>query len=100
MRPRMERNEVHLCDFPNGHSLSPDCWCEPTNIYWVTNKYSLKVLVVEHRDETPLHRIDVIADRNSHSRDQYGINEPDAAWITRMLNRIGQRPTLPPGDTV
>ena len=96
----MQRNEVHLCDFPNGHTLSTDCWCEPKNIYWVTNKHGIEVLVVEHSDNTPMHHLDVLGDRHDHTRDAYTCNEPDAPWITRALNRVGERPLLPPGESL
>ncbi len=96
----MERNEVHLCDFPNGHVLSIDCWCEPTRYYWVTNKHGINVLVVEHVDDTPSHHMDVLNERESRKRKRSLVNNPDATWITRVLEKVGKPPLLPPpGET-
>ncbi len=94
-----QRSEVHLQDFPNGHCLSADCWCEPSHTYWVTNKHGVQVFVVEHSDDTPVHHGTVLNERTDHSRDPDPVSTPDAAWITRALDRVGVRPQLPPGET-
>ena len=89
VRPTM-RNEVHICTAPNGHHLSTDCWCEPTHINWMTNKHGIKVLVVEHHDETLMHRIMVLAKRNSGKvLDTLNtIRHADAPWVTRLLDEF------------
>lgn len=86
--PTMNRNEVHVCNFPNGHSLSTDCWCEPVIIKWMTNKFGVKVLVVEHNDDTPQHRLVITAERERDINVEYNRNHPDASWITRVLRDI------------
>lgn len=94
MRPDVERNEAHVVNAPNGHHLSTDCWCEPTSIRWVMNSHGVKVLVVDHRDETLAHRVEVLAQREADRAAPYAnlsLNEP---WITRVLDpRL-----LPPHD--
>jgi len=73
----MSHNEVHLCDYPNGHELSTDCWCEPVNIRTMVNKHGIEMLVVEHVDDTPIHHIVIVNNREL---------EPD--WITRVLAKV------------
>lgn len=104
MRPTM-RNEVHVSTSSNGHHLSTDCWCEPVLINWVTNRHGVKVLVVEHHDETMKHRILVVAererDKSTPCSEPYALvpinRSIDAPWITRDL--CGPFPQqLPPLD--
>jgi len=94
------RNEVHLVDYPNGHHLSTDCWCEPTNIKWVRNKHGIDILVVEHSDDTAQHRV-MVLDRREHSKRIITLRDPaertpDAVWITRILDLPPS--SLPPHD--
>jgi len=72
---KMQHNEVHITLCKNGHVLSTDCWCEPTNIYWYTNDHGVLMLVVEHNDETKVHRLVVTSNR-----------EVVQDWITRATN--------------
>jgi hypothetical protein len=60
----VERNEAHIILCDNGHLLSTDCWCEPVAIKWLTNKNGVRVLVVEHVDETFLPHLEVIRARD------------------------------------
>lgn len=72
---KIRHNEVHISLCKNGHKTSVDCWCEPTNIYWYTNDYGIKMLVVEHHDETKVHRLDILS-----------LRETEQDWITRVTN--------------
>lgn len=90
-----QRNELHLCDFANGHMLSTDCWCEPTTINYVQNRYGVWILVVEHVDYTAKHRLSITAEREAmllaeqsseESRRILYVNHSEAPWITRVLN--------------
>jgi len=77
----MAENEVHVCQFHNGHVNSVDCWCEPTAIYWYCNVRGLMVLVVEHDDDTAAHHYDVLKLRDAEND-----------WVTQLLESL----TLPP----
>jgi hypothetical protein len=76
------RHEVHIIQFPAGHKLSTDCFCEPSNIYWTKDPTGNPVLMVIHRDDCPHHHTTILAQRDK---------EKD--WITKMLDSV--RP-LPP----
>lgn len=99
------RNEVHLCNFQNGHTLSTDCWCEPVFINWVQNKFGVLALIVEHSDDTPEHRTVVLArrerDRTTPCVGNFvdlPINRcPEAPWVTRALDEFRTK-QLPPPD--
>ena len=97
------RNEVHICDHENGHELSVDCWCEPTWINWVKNRYGVNALVVEHNDDRPsdVHRQVVLALRERDKHQVLPVEEGyvDAPWITRMLDEIPPFKVLPPEET-
>ena len=84
MATKPQRNEVHICNAPNGHHLSVDCWCEPAAIRWIKNQWGVDILVVEHDDVTPQHRLTVIAERTRDCMGAY-LNEPNNGWITRVL---------------
>lgn len=96
VRSPMKRNEVHLVNAPNGHVMSTDCWCEPVSIQWVTNKHGIRVLVIDHNDDTILHHTVVLAKRNelrgtpaSGNMADVPINKTwEAPWITRVLNDV------------
>ena len=72
-----QRNEVHLTDTDNGHTLDTDCWCEPTKMYWYTNQHNITMFVVEHNDETHAHHAHVLREREA-GRD----------WITVTLDSL------------
>lgn len=92
------RNEVHLVTAQNGHVLSIDCWCEPSHIEWVTNKLGIKMLVIEHDDETLKHHILVNAERERDRRKPCLDFHTDLDWITRALTPPWTPPLLPPHD--
>jgi len=76
---------VHLVSFPLlGHVMHPnslhahDCWCEPSNIFWVQNNHGINVLIVEHNDYTAKHRTNQLAEQEA------GIPE-QLAWINHAL---------------
>jgi hypothetical protein len=71
------RNEAHIINFPAGHVLSCDCWCEPSEIKWEKDPHGNPVLVVYHMDDSKFHHR-VILEERSINRD----------WITRYLNHI------------
>lgn len=74
-------NVAHIVNAHNGHFPSVTCWCEPTSIYWITNIYNVKVLVVWHEDlvHPPTIPHSLVLD----ARD----DDPDD-WITQVLNTI------------
>lgn len=74
-----KRNEVHVCLGPNGHISSVDCWCEPSSIRWITNKFGIKILIVEHDDQEPItmHHSGVV-----YARDR------TQDWITVLLEEV------------
>jgi hypothetical protein len=84
MRDTMDpqRHEVHIINFPAGHKLAVDCWCEPSRMYWTKDAKANPVFMVEHRDDCPHHHTTILAQRDK---------EKD--WITKTLDAI--RP-LPP----
>ena len=73
---RMNKNEAHVSDYPAGHRMTVDCWCEPTKIWWATDN-NKKVLVIEHRDDVPAHHKVILKQRNDNQD-----------WITQTLNTI------------
>jgi hypothetical protein len=79
------RNEVHITFCQNGHVLNTDCWCEPNRVYWYRNNAGIMMLVVEHNDETTLHRQSVLAARELDYFGE-GDGDPDAPWVSRCLN--------------
>lgn len=81
MSQEPNRNEAHLINFPAGHILSLDCWCEPCKMYWKKNEHGLKVFVVEHTDDAPHHHKAIIKERNKKQD-----------WITQMLDTIEYHP--------
>lgn len=80
-------NEAHICNTDNGHAMSSDCWCEPTDIRIVINVHKVPVLVVFHVDTFTAHRALIIGHRNLCINEPYS-NNPDAGWITRALNSL------------
>jgi hypothetical protein len=72
------RNEAHIVNAPmTGHLLSTDCWCEPTEIRWITNIFKIKVLIVMHEDIfNPLIPHDLLLDHRD--------DDPND-WITPLL---------------
>jgi hypothetical protein len=95
---RTVENEAHICNAPNGHMLSVDCWCEPVAIRVVRNKRGINVLVVEHNDDTLSHRFVVVAERERDQSKPYETNHPNASWITRALTPPWTPPLLPPHE--
>lgn len=99
-----ERNEVHVCNWHNGHHMSIDCWCEPVEIRWMENGKGVRALVVKHVDDTPQHRMLVLTARERNKSTPYAgnfvdlpINKgPDAPWITRALTLAEPPKQLPP----
>lgn len=95
-------NEVHVCNFDNGHEKSVDCWCEPTVIRRIRNRHGIDCLVVEHEDFTAAPRGMVIAERNTNQSllfvgrfVEHPLNKSiDAPWITRTLAPYGDPPPL------
>jgi hypothetical protein len=85
--PLPKRNEVHVCLAPNGHISSTDCWCEPSTIRWITNKFGVKILVIEHDDQEPItmHHSGVI-----YARDR------TQDWITVFLDTLDSTVTDDP----
>jgi len=88
------RNEVHICHTDVGHNDSVDCWCEPVRIYWYTNKNNILMLVVEHNDDSHIHRLTrtAVRERDKHLTGDGDGNTSvmwglDAPWITRALDR-------------
>lgn len=75
------QNEFHIVQFPAGHEMSVDCWCEPSLISWAKNKMGEPVLLIRHRDDTQAHHT-VMLDHRNHKRD----------WITRALDAINPPP--------
>jgi len=75
-----------------GHVMIPDsrhatdCWCEPARIYWVQNKWGVRVLIVEHNDYSPAHRKQQLADQEA------GVPE-QLAWINHALYNPAMYPT-------
>jgi len=95
----MQHNVVHVINSLNGHINSTDCWCEPSHILLMTNRYGIKILVVEHHDENSLeHRLVILSRRERDREVKEEPNRIDAAWITRELNRAANPPLLPPHD--
>ena len=49
--------DFHVFTPGTNHESSEDCWCEPTNSYWVTGANGKLLHVLEHNDaltnETP-----------------------------------------------
>lgn len=72
-----DRNEAHIVDFPAGHNMSIDCWCEPSAMYWMVDDNEQKIFIVEHQDDCPVHHKTITAERD-HVQD----------WITRNLNQV------------
>lgn len=74
--------ELHLTQFQaNGHIMSTDCWCEPSLIRREQlPNYPGQTLIVQHRDETPMHHIVVLATR-----------ERDPDWVTQLLSEVSIR---------
>jgi len=71
------RNELHIIEFPSGHALSTDCWCEPSRIYWTKGPDGESVLMVEHHDDHKAHHKVIVEERNRR-----------LDWITIYLNSI------------
>jgi hypothetical protein len=71
------RNELHIINYPAGHLMSTDCFCEPSNIYWQTNNYGVSVLIIEHHDDVPAHHSVILAQRTEQKD-----------WISNLLNNI------------
>jgi len=75
--PPPGRNELHVVNFPAGHLMSTDCWCEPSDIHWETNSFGIEVLVIEHRDDVPIHH-SVILEQRKDKQD----------WISTLLDKV------------
>lgn len=74
---RKARSEAHIVDFPGGHNMSLDCWCEPAKMYWITDDHNQKVFIIEHQDDCPVHHKTILAERDAVQD-----------WITKILNKI------------
>jgi hypothetical protein len=74
-------NEFHIVQFPAGHEMSSDCWCEPSLISWGKNRDGDPILLIRHHDDTNTHHT-VMLDHRNHKHD----------WITRMLDTINEPP--------
>lgn len=84
---------VHLVHFPLlGHVMHPrsdkahDCWCEPSNIFWVRNNWGVDILIVEHNDYSDKHRSLQLAEQAE------GIPQ-QLAWINHALYGTVTYPT-------
>jgi len=73
----LNRNVLHVINFPTGHTLSSDCWCEPAKIYWNKDGNGTMCLMIEHHDDTPNHHKVIVNERNRR-----------LDWITRSLNEV------------
>lgn len=76
---RVDRNEVHIVNSPNGHLLDTDCWCEPT-ASWRRNKHNILMFVVEHKDNDDHQHL--------HHDNILGVRSRNADAITNLLNSI------------
>lgn len=81
------RNEVHLTQRPNGHESSTDCWCEPTRMYWYTNRHGITMYVVEHNDTEET--IQCQHEQLVNLRTLRVANAPSQDWVTHVLNSVG-----------
>jgi hypothetical protein len=86
---------VHVSIGPVGHSPSADCWCEPPTFMWIENVHGVIVRVVQHEDATHTHHQSILHARD-HCRNEEYHNDPEAGWITRLLDNLGRPPKLLP----
>lgn len=77
------KNEAHIVNAVNGHLLSNDCWCEPSDMKWVTNVYGAKVFIVFHED--------IIDPRIHHSLVLEARDDAPEDWITRFIESAFQK---------
>jgi hypothetical protein len=71
------QNEAHIFNALNGHLMSTDCWCEPTDMAWQRNDHGVKVYVVWHED--------IIDPRIHHSLVIEARDESPDDWISHVL---------------
>ena len=95
MKMEEYRPTIHLSIGPVGHESSADCWCEPSDFMWIRNEHGILVRVVTHEDATNRHHREQLAMREHLLNEEYA-NEPDAGWITRVLNSLDHPPKLLP----
>lgn len=82
-----------------GHTQSPDCWCEPARIYLAIVRGLPGVTkVIEHDDNANEHHLVTLNKRERDREVPYATNEPDAPWITRVLESFEPPKELPPHD--
>ena len=89
------RPSVHISSGHVGHAPSIDCWCEPSTIIWFVNPHGVLIRVVEHNDCSNRHHREELAFRDHLINEEY-TNEPDAGWITRVLNSLDHPPKILP----
>lgn len=82
-----ETREVHVTLFrDNGHIMSTDCWCEPSNIFYDPYRRHLVVTHQDYRQNLPDHHLVIVSRRE---RDRH-LPSPDFRasdhWITRVLS--------------
>jgi len=76
-------NEAHIFNAENGHCLSTDCWCEPTDMGWKVTSKGIKVYVVFHED--------LIDPRIHHTLVLEARDESDEDWISRALDHLFEK---------
>lgn len=74
------QNEAHIFNADNGHCLSTDCWCEPTDMKVRKNIHGVLVYVVFHED--------LIDPRIHHTLVLEARDEAPDDWISRFLESV------------